>query len=294
MRNICVVTIFVLSHLSLPAQLIDTIYTDWDIISGFFPRGDSSTIVVTSDGYIHFIDEKGSIEQTKRIEPVEEGDVGVHNVFIPFPPASDSFFYVSTFDNHCDYFLNFRLNKLDWNGDLIDYAEFDDWVFGDARFLFPSLPGLPLYMLIGGGFADLIYPEDSIRTLKVDDQLFKMHILDDGSFAFISDDSLYYYTWVQQQPILHNAIKLNIPNPWSIDIFSTSTFDILVKTSNRLSLYSEDLHLESDTIFPGGETIFFVEIKGDQIFVVSGIDSEFTRFHIFSSGLQLMKSFDLP
>lgn len=272
------------------AQNIDRVYPGWDEIVEIRERDNSGFLLITRDLMMHSVDAQGNLQQSYAIDPQGQTDKAIISVFDDFA-EQDSIFYVSTFDDHCDYYENQRLYKLDTSGNVIEEIFLhEEWIFSSGTFVYPETPGGPKYIFPASMEVVVWYNTDSIETITVDNYIEQLEINQNGDFAILTSREIFYYIGESGQFSLSNKILLGNHHFTNDNFFFTSANDLLWSTEKSIVLFNQQLDTISHFRPPTSEKFIFIKESRSQLIAVTVDEGSNMKIYLLDPDLTVQLS----
>ena len=251
------------------AQNVDRVYPGLGEIVEIREKHNSGFLLITRDFMMHSVDAQGNLLQSFDIDPPGLPNKTIISVFDDFL-AQDSIFYVTTFDNHCDYFENSRLYKLDTLGNVIEEILIQDEVqFGSGAFLYPESPGDPEYIFPANMEILVWYDGGNIESIPFNSYIDQLEVNRNGDFAILTQEEIFYYTKESGQFSLNSNISIGNHHSLYDNFFFTSGNDLLWSTEHSIVLFNPQLDTIAQFRPPAGEKFIFIKESKSHLIAVT-------------------------
>lgn len=268
--NSRIITIFLLCVCQSGwTQNVDRVYPGLAEIVEIREKANSGFLLITRDFMMHSVDAQGNLLQSFDIDPPGAPNKTIITVFDDFL-VQDSIFYATTFDNHCDYFENSRLYKIDTSGNVIEEMLIQDEVqFGSGTFLYPESPGDPKYIFPADMEILVWYDAGNIESIPFNSYIDQIEVNKHGNFAILTQGEIFYYTRELGQFTLNSNISIGNENSLYDNFFFTSANDLLWSTERSIILFNAQLDTVSHFVLPTGEKFIFIKESKSHLIAVT-------------------------
>ncbi len=267
------------------SQLIDTVYPELTSIYGAHALDDTSYVLLRDDARIFKIDHLGKIEWTSK--PYDHLKTPWTS-FTTYPADSNKLVYVVSLQDECDVFYDYKVHTFNTDGEEIETEFFDQEPLPLNSFVFPQLPGLPKYLLGGGGELRLYYRQDSSVLIPghyYSSYLPSFRINNEGDFYVLSNDSIFKFEFLHDSLILSGRISHNLVN--AFDLFLHGDSMVIVGANKRIALFDDHVQFVKEFNTPPGENISNFYWHDPFLIARIALNSTVNKYYIFDSNLNL-------